>query len=90
MSAKAEQALAAEKFVDEESADATYGMKPMPISDGKDASNGSNDGGSWGEWLFNRAGGTQHAILPRRYKLITDGNYRKYSMWTLYFAILTT
>ena len=82
MSTKDKQAAA---FVDEEAADAAD-MKPMPISDGQDASNGS----SWGEWLFNRAGGTQHVILPRRYKLITDGNYRKHSMWTLYFAILTS
>ena len=65
-------------------------MKPMPISSSTDEAINTGDGKSgWGEWLFNRDP-SKRIILPRKYKLITDGNYRKYSIWTLQFAILTS
>ena len=80
----AEEAVPAEKFVDEEAA-AAADMKPMPIS----SSTAGGGKSSWGEWLFNRDP-AKRIILPRKYKLITDGNYRKHSMWTLQFAILTS
>ena len=70
----AEEAVPADKFVDEEAAAAASSdMKPMPIS------SSTGDDKSWGEWLFNRDE-TKRIILPRKYKLITDGNYRKHSI----------
>jgi hypothetical protein len=56
-------------------------MKPMPVETPKGDVNGS----SWREWM------EQRRILPRKqYKLVTDKNARKYSMWTLQFAVLAS
>lgn len=93
-STEEEEAVPAEKFVDEEAAATASSsdmLKPMPISSSTAAAAGetTGDGNSWGEWMFNRDE-TKRIILPRRYKLITDGNYRKHSIWTLQFAILTS
>jgi hypothetical protein len=73
---------AAPQAADEEAA--TGDMKPMPVSSSAD-----DDDAGGSNWLF-KADMTKKVVLPRRYKLVTDESYRKYSILTLQFAILAS